>query len=333
MFPKNCVERGTDMNDLLRHTVCGFLGLLIVQTVMFSGCRRASNEGDSNIEESNDTIVFEDTVKVDSAELHPALHFESVSDLLEYIRTSEDRAAYREGIIPTIAEHSLEYANKLMNNKFDRFIIVDKGRMKVILYDKFGRQEKIYGMGCAKNFGTKHKKADSRTPEGFFSVSGTYDSTDWLFRDDNGKVSKKKGQFGPRFIRLMIPGTSQIGIHGTCAPWSIGGRVSHGCIRITNENILELVELVTVGMPVIVVPGKRDMLQNRREGYDITWIPSSISSRNPLEDYEEPEVKEEPEEIQDSIGEPAHTAPLDSVKSQEDAVVKTDTVSEPDEIE
>lgn len=321
------------MNDLLRHTFCGFLGLLIVQTVMTTGCRRASNEGNSIIEEFNDTTLVTDIVKVDSAELRPALRFETVSDLLEYIRTSDDRAAYREGIIPLIAEHSLEYANKLMNNKFDRFIIVDKGRMKVILYDKFGRQEKIYGMGCAKNFGTKHKKADSRTPEGFFSVSGTYDSTDWLFRDDNGKVSKKKGQFGPRFIRLMIPGTSQIGIHGTCAPWSIGGRVSHGCIRITNENILELVDLVAVGMPVIVVPGKRDMLQNRREGYDITWIPSSISSKNPLEGYEEPEEKEETDEVKDSIEAPGNVAAPDSVKPQEDTVIKTDTVPKPDEIE
>lgn len=333
MFPKNCVERDTDMNDLLRYTVYGFLGLLTVQTVMLSGCRRASNEGDSNIVEFSDTVIIEDTTKVDSAELHPALHFETVSDLLEYIRTSEDRAAYREGIIPMIAEHSLDYANKLMNNRFDRFIIVDKGRMKVILYDKFGRQEKIYGMGCAKNFGTKHKKADSRTPEGFFSVSGTYDSTEWLFRDDNGKVSKKKGQFGPRFIRLMIPGTSQIGIHGTCAPWSIGGRVSHGCIRITNENILELVDLVTVGMPVIVVPGRRDMLQNRKEGYDITWIPSSISSKNPLDGYEEPVEKEEDNEVIDSIDESGNTAPLDTLRPQEDPVVKTDTVSIPDENE
>ena len=321
------------MNDLLRHTFCGFLGLLIVQTVMTTGYRRASNEGNSTIEEFNDTTLVTDTLKVDSAELRPALHFETVSDLLEYIRTSDDRAAYREGIIPLIAEHSLEYANKLMNNKFDRFIIVDKGRMKVILYDKFGRQEKIYGMGCAKNFGTKHKKADSRTPEGFFSVSGTYNSTDWLFRDDNGKVSKKKGQFGPRFIRLMIPGTSQIGIHGTCAPWSIGGRVSHGCIRITNENILELVDLVAVGMPVIVVPGKRDMLQNRREGYDITWIPSSISAKHPLEGYEEPEEKEETDEEKDSIEAPGNVAAPDSVKPQEDTVIKTDTLPNPDEIE
>ena len=43
-----------------------------------------------------------------------------------------------------------------------------------------------------ENFGTKHEKGDSRTPEGLFSVEGIYDSTDWLFTDDDGVTSKKK---------------------------------------------------------------------------------------------------------------------------------------------
>ena len=127
-------------------------------------------------------------------------------------------------------------------------------------------------MACAKNYGSKHQKADSRTPEGFFSAQGVYDSTDWLFTDDNGVTSKKRGQFGPRFIRLRTPVTSQIGIHGTCAPWSIGARCSHGCIRITNEQIMELVEYVEVGMPIIVSPGLKDTKVNMAEGYDIPWI-------------------------------------------------------------
>lgn len=93
-----------------------------------------------------------------------------------------------------------------------------------------------------------------------------------MFTDDNGVTSKVKGQFGPRFIRLKIPTTSQIGIHGTCAPWSIGNRCSHGCIRITNENILELVEFVEVGMPIIVNPGRKDILVNMRDSIDVKWI-------------------------------------------------------------
>lgn len=196
-----------------------------------------------------------------------------------FMNNHPDSAAFAEGILHRMADDHLPYAARLLESKYDRFIIVDKWAMKVRLFDRYGRMEKEYGMACAKNFGNKHAKADSRTPEGFFSVEGVYDSTDWLFTDDDGVTSPKKGQFGPRFIRLKIPVTSQIGIHGTCSPWSIGHRCSHGCIRITNDNILELVEYVVAGMPVIVNPSKKDTQVNLSEGYDVPWISSSHDPR------------------------------------------------------
>jgi L,D-transpeptidase catalytic domain len=48
------------------------------------------------------------------------------------------------------------------------------------------------------------------------------------------------------------PGGGYIGIHGTNEPQLIPGRVSHGCIRIPNENILALAKLMPVGTPVTV---------------------------------------------------------------------------------
>lgn len=43
-------------------------------------------------------------------------------------------------------------------------------------------------------------------------------------------------------------------IHGTNAPESIGGFVSHGCIRMYNEDILDLLARVRIGTPVEVTP-------------------------------------------------------------------------------
>lgn len=42
------------------------------------------------------------------------------------------------------------------------------------------------------------------------------------------------------------------GIHGTDAPWTIGQSVSHGCIRVRNEDIETLFRIVDVGTPVYV---------------------------------------------------------------------------------
>lgn len=48
------------------------------------------------------------------------------------------------------------------------------------------------------------------------------------------------------------PAGGFIGIHGTNRPDLIPGRISHGCIRLTNRAILTLSKLMPVGTPLIV---------------------------------------------------------------------------------
>lgn len=278
--------------------------------------------GKNHTETNNDTLV--DSIAVEEVEIIPqpgdsTYHFESGADILAYLDTCSDSSKYSGGILHTIAREVPDYADKLIAalSKYSKFIVVDKASMNVILYDRYGHVIKSYGCACAKNYGTKHRKADSRTPEGFFSLEGRYDSTDWLFTDDDGYTSPKKGQFGPRFLRLKIPTTSQIGIHGTASPWSIGHRVSHGCIRILNENILELYDLVEIGMPVIVLPGKRDRQVNRSEGYDIPYFPTDLKyamtdaeKALPVKSKKEIEEEKKREEMSSGI-------PDDSISSPE----------------
>lgn len=258
--------------------------ILLLAILMFacSGDRGESgNEDDSFgasiMVDSVDSLIVLDNGEEEPEEQTKEYSFVDSTEALDFISSQPDASAYAGGIIPVIAENVPEYAAKLMTQleKYSSFIVVDKASMRVILYDSYGQVKKAYDMACSKNYGTKHKKADSRTPEGFFSLEGKYDSTDWLFTDDNGHTSQKKGQFGPRFLRIKTPISMQIGIHGTCSPWSIGHRTSHGCIRIKNEEILELYGLAEVGCPVIVLPGKRDRAVNREEGYNIPYFPTN----------------------------------------------------------
>ena len=46
-------------------------------------------------------------------------------------------------------------------------------------------------------------------------------------------------------------------IHGTSEPWSIGENVSSGCIRLFNQDIIDLYNRVPVGTPVVVLKGTR----------------------------------------------------------------------------
>ncbi|HZA00040.1 MAG TPA: L,D-transpeptidase [Acidimicrobiales bacterium] len=47
-------------------------------------------------------------------------------------------------------------------------------------------------------------------------------------------------------------GDGQVGIHGTNDPSSIGQAVSHGCVRVPNEVITQLSDLVPLGTPVVI---------------------------------------------------------------------------------
>lgn len=253
------------------------LAFAIVFVVVLCSC---SFNNESQVTDDSVTLV-EDTlanVTEEVSEPEPkSLSFNSADEAIRYMEESEDSEKYLSGILPQMAKDELSYCTKLLDSDHPHFFIVDKAMMEIVVFDRYGREEKRVGMACSKNYGTKHKRRDNRTPEGFFTAKGVYNSTEWLYTDDDGKTSDVKGQFGPRFIRLNIPVTTQIGIHGTVAPWSIGHRRSHGCIRVTNENIMDLVQYVDSGMPVIVSPGSRDMVVNEQEGY---YIPSVSTRRN-----------------------------------------------------
>jgi lipoprotein-anchoring transpeptidase ErfK/SrfK len=62
------------------------------------------------------------------------------------------------------------------------------------------------------------------------------------------------GPGNPLGARAMYLGDTEYRIHGTNKPDTIGKRVSSGCIRLTNEDVVDLYERVKVGAKVIVLP-------------------------------------------------------------------------------
>jgi lipoprotein-anchoring transpeptidase ErfK/SrfK len=62
------------------------------------------------------------------------------------------------------------------------------------------------------------------------------------------------GPGNPLGARAMYLGGTIYRIHGTNAPDTIGTRVSSGCLRLTNEDVIDLYSRVNVGTKVIVLP-------------------------------------------------------------------------------
>jgi lipoprotein-anchoring transpeptidase ErfK/SrfK len=62
------------------------------------------------------------------------------------------------------------------------------------------------------------------------------------------------GATNPLGARAMYLSGSFYRIHGTNAPSTIGSRATAGCIRMANEDVIDLYDRVKVGAKVMVLP-------------------------------------------------------------------------------
>jgi lipoprotein-anchoring transpeptidase ErfK/SrfK len=69
-----------------------------------------------------------------------------------------------------------------------------------------------------------------------------------------GMPAGPENPLGPRAMYLFEGNRDTIyRIHGTIEPWSIGLNISSGCIRMNNEDVIDLYARVEVGAKVIVL--------------------------------------------------------------------------------
>jgi lipoprotein-anchoring transpeptidase ErfK/SrfK len=83
------------------------------------------------------------------------------------------------------------------------------------------------------------------------------------------------GPNNPLGARALYLGGTVYRIHGTNAPDTIGGKVSSGCIRMLNEDVIDLYARVNVGTKVAVLPATPHLTS------DLTARNRSISETKP----------------------------------------------------
>lgn len=146
-------------------------------------------------------------------------------------------------------------------NKNNCFILISKPEYRlyvceVVDGDTIKRVHYPVCVGKAK--GQKQKKGDMKTPECTFekpfSITEIVDASKWThdFGDGRGSILS----YGSWFMRLKTPGHSGIGIHGsTNNESSVPGRGSEGCIRLRDDDLIQLKEnYAFVGMRVVILP-------------------------------------------------------------------------------
>ncbi len=80
---------------------------------------------------------------------------------------------------------------------------------------------------------------------------------------------------GPRALYLYEGGRDTLyRIHGTTEPHTIGANVSSGCIRMFNQDVIDLYNRVPVGSPVVVLNGNRRFFNEPEE--EVAELPRVI---------------------------------------------------------
>ena len=137
-------------------------------------------------------------------------------------------------------------------------IVVSKEKLLLYVITESADTVFVAPVACGINMGNKQREGDKKTPEGVFTICQIQNSAKWLHDFGDGK-GMRKGAYGLYFFRLKVPGNTSIGIHGTCFPETVGERASDGCVRLRNEDLMELKKYITIGMVVKILP---DNLEN-----------------------------------------------------------------------
>ena len=175
----------------------------------------------------------------------------------------QDRSAFPQGYVgddPAVQDEDSVLPERLRRQvvNFDTreapgTIIIDTGNTVLYLVLGGGRAMR-YGVGVGRQ---------GFTWSGVQTITNKKEWPDWtpppemIARQPYLPRHMAGGPGNPLGARAMYLGGTIYRIHGTNAPHTIGTRVSSGCLRLVNEDVIDLYNRVHVGTKVIVLPMDR----------------------------------------------------------------------------
>ncbi|MFB1050425.1 L,D-transpeptidase [Paraliobacillus sp. JSM ZJ581] len=124
------------------------------------------------------------------------------------------------------------------------FVIVNKATLQLAFINE-GEVKKVYSVATGV---TKEK-----TPEGMFNIIVKAEQP--YYRKKNIPGGNPNNPLGARWIGFDAENTNGrvYGVHGTNQPETIGQRVSAGCIRMKNKDVIVLFNKIPIGTKIWIV--------------------------------------------------------------------------------
>jgi lipoprotein-anchoring transpeptidase ErfK/SrfK len=135
-----------------------------------------------------------------------------------------------------------------LSKAYGTIITIDRGNFKLRLFKN---------LKLSKTYGVAVGMPAYPTPTGRFSIANkavnpawTAPNSPWAgaYANETVEGGSAENPLKARWMGIV----NGVGIHGTGAPGSIGSRASHGCIRMTVPDVIDLYPRVPVGTPVLI---------------------------------------------------------------------------------
>ena len=135
-----------------------------------------------------------------------------------------------------------------LSKAYGTIITIDRGNFKLRLFKN---------LKLSKTYGVAVGMPAYPTPTGRFNIANkavnpawTAPNSPWAgaYANETVEGGSAENPLKARWMGIV----NGVGIHGTGAPGSIGSRASHGCIRMTVPDVIDLYPRVPVGTPVLI---------------------------------------------------------------------------------
>jgi L,D-transpeptidase ErfK/SrfK len=138
--------------------------------------------------------------------------------------------------------------------KPEPYLLLSLSQRRVYLVDETGGRGEGYPVAIGRQ---KYP-----TPTGRFQINELVKDPDFVRFDFENPKAKDKGRIPPgpnnplglRWIGFAHEHGWSIGFHGTNKTDVLGQAVSHGCVRMSNNDVVELFDRVKLGTTVVVEP-------------------------------------------------------------------------------
>jgi lipoprotein-anchoring transpeptidase ErfK/SrfK len=149
-----------------------------------------------------------------------------------------------------VALHTAAVRPKVTDDSLGHTIVVRLNQNRLYLYD---------GFTIVRSWSVATAKPGFTTPTGIWRIYDKKVDPTWYNPAPNGWAASEPAvipggpgnPMGPRALYITAPGL--IRIHGTSDEASIGRYASHGCIRMHNDEVVQLYPQVQVGDHVVIV--------------------------------------------------------------------------------